>query len=131
MKNHNQITWVSDKDLINDPVFLAETESEVNQVAIDTLLEDERTPELTANRRDFLKLLGFGISAATMASCEIPVKRAIPYVIAPDEIVPGIANYYASSFVNGRGLHDQNIRKAVAIKTKNDVLCFMFLQIYK
>lgn len=101
MKNHNQITWVSEKDLTNDPVFLAETDSEVNHVAIDTLLEDERTPELSANRRDFLKLLGFGISAATMASCEIPVKRAIPYVIAPDEIVPGIANYYASSFVNG------------------------------
>jgi anaerobic selenocysteine-containing dehydrogenase len=35
------------------------------------------------------------------ASCEIPVKKAIPYVTKPDEIVPGVANYFASSFVNG------------------------------
>jgi hypothetical protein len=53
-------------------------------------------------RRDFLKLLGFGLGAATVAaSCEIPVKKAIPYVTKPDEIVPGVANYFASSFVNG------------------------------
>jgi len=35
------------------------------------------------------------------AGCDIPVKRAIPYVVKPDQIVPGVATYYASSFVNG------------------------------
>ncbi|RMD71326.1 MAG: 4Fe-4S ferredoxin, partial [Bacteroidetes bacterium] len=48
------------------------------------------------------KYLGFSLGAATIAaSCDIPVKRAIPYVVKPDEIVPGVATYYASSFVNG------------------------------
>ncbi|MEM8907690.1 MAG: 4Fe-4S dicluster domain-containing protein [Bacteroidota bacterium] len=35
------------------------------------------------------------------AGCDIPIKRAIPYVVKPDEIVPGVATYYASSFVRG------------------------------
>ncbi len=54
------------------------------------------------NRRDFLKMLGFSVSAATIAaSCEIPVKYAIPYVQKPEEITPGIASYYASTFLDG------------------------------
>src|SRR5699024_7224690 len=32
------------------------------------------------------------------ASCETPIRRAIPYVVKPDAIVPGVATYYASSF---------------------------------
>ena len=63
---------------------------------------DQTDGKWETNRRDFLKLLGFGLGAATLAaSCEIPVKKAIPYVTKPDEIVPGVANYFASSFVNG------------------------------
>ena len=54
------------------------------------------------SRRDFLKMLGFSVSAATIAaSCRIPVKKAIPYVIKPEEVVPGVANYYASTFCDG------------------------------
>ena len=60
------------------------------------------TEHLAGNRRDFLKFLGFGLGAATVAAgCDIPVKRAIPYVVKPEAIVPGVANYYASSFING------------------------------
>ena len=51
------------------------------------------------NRRDFLKILGYTAgSAALMASCEQPVRKAIPYLIQPEEILPGVANYYASTF---------------------------------
>lgn len=52
-------------------------------------------------RRDFLKYAGFGLGAATVASCDIPVKKAIPYVIKPEEIVPGVATFYASAIVQG------------------------------
>lgn len=56
----------------------------------------------TTPRRDFLKFLGFSTVAATLAaSCEMPVRRAIPYAIKPEDIVPGIPNYYASTFVDG------------------------------
>src|SRR5690625_7455408 len=52
-----------------------------------------------SNRRDFLKYVGFSVGAAAVAaSCEAPIRRAIPYVVKPDAIVPGVATYYASSF---------------------------------
>ena len=53
------------------------------------------------SRRDFLKMMGFGIAAASVAACEAPVKKAIPYVNKPVEIDPTIANYYASTFSMG------------------------------
>jgi len=50
-------------------------------------------------RRDFLKSLGFGVGAATLAACsKAPVHKAIPYLIKPEEITPGVSNYYTSSF---------------------------------
>ena len=53
------------------------------------------------SRRDFLKMMGFGIAAASLAACETPVKKAIPYVRKPDEVDPSIPNYYASTYYNG------------------------------
>ncbi len=56
----------------------------------------------TTPRRDFLKFLGFSTLAATLvASCEMPVREAIPYAIKPEDIVPGVPNYYASTFADG------------------------------
>src|ERR1700739_4871885 len=56
----------------------------------------------TTPRRDFLKFLGFSTLAATVvASCEMPVRRAIPYAIKPEDIVPRVPNYYASAYVDG------------------------------
>jgi len=58
--------------------------------------------EATTPRRDFLKYLGFSTAAATLAAaCEMPVRKAIPYAIKPENITPGVANYYASTFVDG------------------------------
>lgn len=56
----------------------------------------------TTPRRDFLKYLGFSTAAAMLAaSCEMPVRKVIPYAIKPEDITPGVANYYASTFVDG------------------------------
>ncbi len=56
----------------------------------------------SGSRRDFLKLFGFSVaSAAVVSSCEKPVQKAIPYLIKPEEIIPGKANYYASTFFDG------------------------------
>lgn len=53
-----------------------------------------------APRRDFLKYLGFSTAAATLAaSCKTKVREAIPYAFKPDNIVPGEAQYYATTFV--------------------------------
>ncbi len=56
----------------------------------------------TTPRRDFLKFVGFSTLAATLvSSCELPVRKAIPYAIKPEDITPGVPNYYASTFVDG------------------------------
>lgn len=58
---------------------------------------DAETP-----RRDFLKYLGFSTAAAALAaSCEVPVRKAIPYVTKPENMIPGVADYYATTYVSG------------------------------
>ncbi len=54
-----------------------------------------------ATRRDFLKYLGFSTAAAAIAaSCETPVHKAIPFLHKPDDVVPGVADFYATTFVS-------------------------------
>jgi MoCo/4Fe-4S cofactor protein with predicted Tat translocation signal len=54
--------------------------------------------DLSSNRRDFLKFFGFSVSAVALAACQkVPVKFAIPYVVKPQGVTPGNANYYAST----------------------------------
>lgn len=65
-----------------------------------------------ASRRDFLKLMGFGVAAASLAACEAPVRKAIPYLNKPVDLDPGVPNYYASTYVNG------NDYCSVVVKTR-------------
>jgi MoCo/4Fe-4S cofactor protein with predicted Tat translocation signal len=52
-------------------------------------------------RRDFLKYLGFSTAAATLAaSCETHIRKAIPFVNKPQDFVPGIADYYATTYIS-------------------------------
>lgn len=53
------------------------------------------------NRRDFLKMMGFSVAAVSLAACETPVKKAIPYVSKPASVDPSVPNYYASTYVSG------------------------------
>ena len=54
-----------------------------------------------APRRDFLKYLGFTTAAAALAaSCEVPVKKSIPFANRPEDIVPGVSNYYATTYIS-------------------------------
>jgi molybdopterin-containing oxidoreductase family iron-sulfur binding subunit len=48
------------------------------------------------DRRDFLKLLGIGVAGAA-AGCSPPSERLIPYLVAPNDIMPGVAYWYAST----------------------------------
>jgi MoCo/4Fe-4S cofactor protein with predicted Tat translocation signal len=101
MKNQSNNTevWIGVEHLEQDPIFLESINREFSNAPA---LAHDSVLEVGSSRRDFLKYLGFSIGAATLAaSCDIPVKKALPYVVKPDEIVPGVATYYASSFVNG------------------------------
>src|SRR5690606_29979136 len=99
---HNDI-WIGTADLNRDEQFIDQATREMPDASVSSMLAQGASfaPAATG-RRDFLKYLGFSIGAATIAaSCETPMKRAIPYVTKPDDIVPGVANYYATSFVQG------------------------------
>ena len=87
MKQEFGDIWVGEKDLNRDESFIANAQNEIqNPSLVDNLGNPEVVEDLGGNRRDFLKMLGFGVSAATVAAgCDIPVKRAIPYVIKPEE----------------------------------------------
>jgi len=102
MKNANKV-WASVAEINNDAEFKKTQQQEfVDQSLMEGLGNEQSLKATTANRRDFLKYLGFGLGAATVAaSCDIPVKKAIPYTVKPDAIVPGVANYYASTIVQG------------------------------
>lgn len=101
-KSHQNEIWVGAEELNQDPEFVRLSQQEFEDKNVAETLADASESSLKANRRDFLKFLGFGLGAATVAAgCDIPVKKAMPYVVKPDEIVPGVATYYASSFVQG------------------------------
>ena len=72
------------------------------EFSVEGLTEQEVTTKAKASRRDFLKILGFSVGTAALAtSCEQPVRKAIPYLNKPEELMPGMANYYASTFFDG------------------------------
>src|SRR5579883_2985229 len=49
------------------------------------------------SRRDFLRLTGFGVVAASAAGCRrTPVRHALPYLVQPEDVVAGRPAYYAS-----------------------------------
>ncbi len=102
MASHKQY-WKSEAELTNNPVVdqLAQNEF-TEKLPVNDFLEQESTlKDSQSTRRDFLKFLGFSTAAATLAACEGPVKKSIPYVIQPDEIVSGVANYYATTIADG------------------------------
>ena len=60
----------------------------------------ENATELTdgVSRRGFLRVMGASIALAGFAACRRPVQKILPYSKQPEDIVPGIPLYYATSF---------------------------------
>ena len=105
--------WKGLAELNNDPIVekLAQNEF-TEEIPVDEFLGDSELTNSSTSRRDFLKFLGFSTAAATLAACETPVNKVIPYVVKPEEITPGMANYYASTIFDG---HDF---ASVLVKTR-------------
>ncbi len=74
---------------------------EIQDQSVTDVLTNESTKN-PASRRDFLKWCGISFFSATVvAACENPVKKAIPYVQQPEELIPGKASWYASTYSKG------------------------------
>jgi molybdopterin-containing oxidoreductase family iron-sulfur binding subunit len=53
---------------------------------------------MSVKRREFLKVLGAGAAAGTAVGCGSDhVQRLIPYLVSPDETVPGVSTFYATA----------------------------------
>jgi molybdopterin-containing oxidoreductase family iron-sulfur binding subunit len=76
-------------------------------------------------RRDFLKYLGFSTAAATIASCKQPVRKAIPYINRPENVTPGVAKYYATTYVQSGDVVPivAKVRDGRPIKIEGNELC--------
>ena len=74
----------------------------VEEIPTEEFLGDKNTlSSSSTTRRDFLKYVGFSTAAASLAACEGPLKKSIPYVLQPEEIIPGVADYYATTIADG------------------------------
>lgn len=55
-----------------------------------------------SSRRDFIKLLGYGAGVtALLPACEQPIRKMIPYLVQPEDLIPGKAFHYATTFKSG------------------------------
>ncbi|HXB39832.1 MAG TPA: TAT-variant-translocated molybdopterin oxidoreductase [Bacteroidia bacterium] len=105
--------WKGLPELHQSPEFLQKSRNEfAENLPMEEVLGSESLNASNTSRRDFLKVMGFTTAAVALASCETPVINAIPYVNKPEEVTPGVANFYASTFYDG---HDY---ASVLVKTR-------------
>src|SRR6478736_844209 len=93
MSETKKTYWKGLAQLKNDPNYVKHADKEFVDMGV---AEDPGH-----SRRDFLRMMGFSVAAASLAACEAPVRKAIPYIMKPVDADAGIPNYYASSYVNG------------------------------
>src|SRR5690554_687241 len=99
----NKKYWVGLEELHETEEFQIASQNEFSEdvQTVDEFLGETDLGNTTTNRRDFLKFLGFSVTAATVAACETPVVHSIPYVNKPEQITAGVPTYYASTYYDG------------------------------
>ena len=94
--------WKGIDELKQTPEFIKHKDQEFpNQQSVEDFLADENLAESSTARRDFLKFLGFSVAAATLAACEAPVTKVVPYAVKPENVTPGMPTWYASTYYDG------------------------------
>lgn len=94
--------WTSIEEKNNGVENLDTFQDEIpHNTSVQQLIQDDLSNK-TTSRRNFLKWCGFTFASTAIAtSCESPVKKAIPYLNKPEEVTPGKASFYATSFFDG------------------------------
>jgi MoCo/4Fe-4S cofactor protein with predicted Tat translocation signal len=120
----NKKYWKGLEELQNTDDFVEKNKGEFAEpLPIEEVL-NEAGLSTVAPRRDFLKALGFGLGAVTLAACQkTPVHKSIPYLVKPEEIIPGVPNYYASTF-NGHSVLVKT-REGRPIKIEGNPNCIL------
>ncbi len=94
----NKTYWKGLEELSNDTEFVKNASNEFPEYLPINQNNNGESEDYLTHRRDFLKMVGFGVAAVSLAACETPVKKAIPYLNKPEDIDPSIPNYYASTY---------------------------------
>ncbi|MFD0963653.1 TAT-variant-translocated molybdopterin oxidoreductase [Pseudofulvibacter geojedonensis] len=99
----NKKYWKSVEELDNNSIVETLQQNEfLEEIPTTEFLGDKESLDSSSTtRRDFLKYVGFSTAAATLAACEGPVVKSIPYVVQPEQIRPGVADYYATTIADG------------------------------
>ncbi|MBK9451458.1 MAG: TAT-variant-translocated molybdopterin oxidoreductase [Bacteroidetes bacterium] len=94
----NETYWNGLEQYQAEPGFGKDQKDEFSEdLPIGEALSEESLG-FSSNRRDFLKLFGFGLTAAAITACvKAPVNKAIPYVVKPENVTPGVASWYATT----------------------------------
>ena len=123
----NKKYWKSVEEL-NENSSIVETlrnNEFVESIPTDEFLGNKSTLAASSTtRRDFLKYVGFSTAAASLVACEGPVIKSIPYVVQPEQIIPGIADFYATSMFDGFDFANLLVktREGRPIKIENNTL---------
>ena len=93
------------EDLAGDPQFK------------ESLSQEFKSPlpslaDIQTSRREFLQIMGAGLALTTAGCLKRPTEKIIPYVHRPEDIIPGEANFYASSY------YDEGEGFSILVKTR-------------
>ena len=88
--------WKSLDDLAETPAFRTWVEREFPEGA--SLIDG-------VQRRNFMKVMAasFGLAGFGMTGCRRPEQAIMPYGKSPEEVIPGIPNYYSTSLPTSFG----------------------------
>lgn len=104
MENTTKRYWKGVEELRNDATFVKNATSEFANPDLNESSSDDLSGLLggsNTQRRDFLKVMGFGMAAVSLAACNTPVIKATPYINKPEFTFPTISDYYASTYSEG------------------------------
>lgn len=83
-------------DYWNDPKVVEKRSQEFHDKPVETIDLIDKLDTKGIARRDFLTIMGASMAMASFACARRPVHKIIPYVVKPEHITAGVANYYAT-----------------------------------
>jgi MoCo/4Fe-4S cofactor protein with predicted Tat translocation signal len=89
--------WCSMEELASTPEYEAFLHDEFPS----KLREVTKSPAYGMNRREILKLMAASAALCGLTACtKLPVEKIVPYVRAPEEVIPGRPLFYATSMTD-------------------------------